>query len=100
MYGFGGSGASKSEIKSDVTMAGRTNEQTTNQPTEQGKIGLLNTTLSYHILSLIERTTFALNVQNIFEQIRNPIRWFRWFIGPIYGYTLYKAHLCQFKEQL
>ena len=38
MYGFGGSGASRSEIWSGVTMAG----QTTNQPTEQEKIGLLS----------------------------------------------------------
>ena len=35
MYGFGGSGARRSEIWSDVTMAGRTND-------EQGKIGLLS----------------------------------------------------------
>ena len=35
MYGFGGSGASRSEIWSGVTMAGW-------QPTEQGKIGLLS----------------------------------------------------------
>ena len=39
MYGFGGSGASRSEIWSGVTIAGRTNEQTNN---EQGKIGLLS----------------------------------------------------------
>ena len=38
MYGFGGSGASRSEIWSDVTMAG----QTTNQPTKQGKIELVS----------------------------------------------------------
>ena len=35
MYGFGRSGASRSEIWSDVTMAGR-------QPTKQGKIELLS----------------------------------------------------------
>ena len=34
MYGFGGSGASRSEIWSGVTIAGRTND-------EQGKIELL-----------------------------------------------------------
>ena len=35
MYGFGGLGEVKVEIWSDVTMAGRTND-------EQGKIGLLS----------------------------------------------------------
>ena len=35
MYGFGGSGASRSEIWSGVTMAGRTTEQ-------KGKIELLS----------------------------------------------------------
>ena len=35
MYGFGGSGASRSEIWSDVTIAGQ-------RTTEQGNIGLLS----------------------------------------------------------
>ena len=39
MYGFGGCGATRSEIWTGVTIAGR---QPTNQTTEQGKIELLS----------------------------------------------------------
>ena len=42
MYGFGGSGASRSEIWSDVTMAGQPTEQTrkdrATQPMDYGRL--------------------------------------------------------------